>query len=89
MLSQGGNGSPPSTPPGPHRATWHVSPSPPLKKPSPPPRRGSPPPRYQHRQYSQQYPQHTTHDFGIDYDQLEQNPNFHKYMDQYVELNKD
>ena len=57
MLSQGGNGSPPSTPLGYHRDTPHMSnspsprrnqmkPSPPLRKLSPPPRRGSPPPKY-------------------------------------------
>ena len=38
---------------------------------------------------SQQHPQFTTHGFGVDYDLLEQDPKFHKYMDQYIQINKD
>ena len=57
-------------------------------------RQSSPPPRYQQSQMSpprnsQQHPQFTTCGFGVDYDLLEQDPKFHKYMDQYIQINKD
>ena len=89
LLLGGGNGSPPPSPP--LRVTRHMSPSQYSKGNRKQP---SPPPRYQQRQMSppmnsQQHPQFTTHGFGVDYDLLDKDPQFHKYMDQYIQINKD
>ena len=85
----GDSGSPPPYPP--PRVTRHMSHS---QYPKGNRRQPSPPPRYQQSQMSpprnsQQHPQFTTHGFGLDYDLLEQDPKFHKYMDQYILINKD
>ena len=75
----GGSGSPPPSPP--PRVTRHMSPS---QSPKGNRRQPYPPPRYQQRKMSpprnsQQHLQFSTHGFGVDYDLLEQDPEFHKY----------
>ena len=78
LLLGAGNGSPP--PSSPLRITRHMSPS---QSSEGNRRQPSPPPRYQQRQMSpprnsQQHSQFTTHGFGVDYDLLKQNLEFHK-----------
>ena len=85
----GGNGSPPPSPP--LRVTRHMSPSQYSKGNR---RQPSPPSRYQQRKMSpprnsQQHPLFTMCGFGVDYDLLEQDQEFYKYMDQYIQINKD
>ena len=87
LLLGGDNGSPNPSPP--LRVTRHMSPSQYSRGNR---RQPSPPPRYQQRKMSrprnsQQHPQFTTHGFGVDYDLLEQEPKFQKYMNQYIQIN--